>query len=240
MDANLVIAHATQTLSNTLQLRTMKKTSIRLATQVLRVISLSTVLAACSAIGPQKEARSGVGVHSINYSGKELSYVAVEDPKNPNNGGGGDALNPYGGGRSTICCFSIPDKWHPDLQVIVEFRVYPEKETRRVLVNVPQYRKPDDIWIMVHEGGEAEAVITSTEPGHPDWPGRMKDWPVPSREYRLKVWGEKLRREKAELTAMEKALQGDVSDLSPRELERLKRAIGYSKNEIKRLEGVKP
>ncbi|RJG07631.1 DUF3304 domain-containing protein [Noviherbaspirillum cavernae] len=219
----------------------MKKTSIRLARQVLLVISLSTMLAACSVIGPQKEVRSGVGVHPLNYSGQELSYLAVEDPQNPNNAGGGAALNPYGGGRTTMCCFGIPSKWRPDLQVIVKFRVYPEKETHRILVNVPRYSKPDDIWIMVHEGGEAEAVISDTEPGHPDWPGKMKNWPEPSREYRLKVWRRKVDEHRAYITEGTQRMNSLTFESYTKEAkERLRKNLEYSKAELDYLLKNKP
>ena len=222
----------------------MKKTlkyALRLSLGVIGLVLLSTGCSTAGQMETQKEERSGVGVHSINYSGKELSYIAVEDPKNPKNAGGGDALNPYGGGHSTICCFSIPSKWRPDLQVAVVFRVYPEKETHRVLVNVPEYRKADDIWIMVHEGGGAEAVSTDTEPGHPEWPGRIKTWPVPSREYRLKIWERKVGEHKAYIADGTQRMNSSIFEsYTTEQKERLQKNIEFSKSELDYLLKNKP
>ena len=222
------------------KIKTMNTSNLQPIRRWLGVISLLTVLAGCSAIGPKKEERSGVAVQPINYSGYELSYLAVEDPKDPKNAGGGGALNPYGGGRSTMCCFGIPSQWHPDLQVIVKFRIYPEKEMRRVLVKVPPYAdgKPGYIWIMVHEDQSAEAVVSNYGPSRPEWPGKVKGYPEPSREYQLKVWGEKLEREKADLTRFEKAIQ--KPELSKEKREGYEETISQIKKSIRYLEANKP
>lgn len=170
---------------------------------------LAVVMTACSSVGLHKEEYSGVSVIALNYSGHELSYIAVEDPKNPGNAGGGDALNPYGGGGGRICCFGIPDKWRPDLQVIVEYKIWPEKEYRRVLTNVPPYsnNEPGPIWIMVHEDDSVEAVVSNAGPGHPDWPGKIKDSPTPSQEYRLKVWERKLKEAEGDVAFYKKRIR---------------------------------
>ena len=205
----------------------------------LGAISLLTVLAGCSVIGPKKEERAGASVRALNYTAREIYMIGVEEPGNPKNDGGGDALNPYSGGGS-ICCFGIPSQWHPDLKVIVEYQFYPEKEVRRALVNVPPYPdgKPGDIWLIVHEDESPEAVVSKYGPSRPEWPGKIKGYPVPSREYRLKLWGEKLQREKSSKAGFERALQR--TDITPEQRAGYIDAIDYHNRVIIRLEENKP
>lgn len=213
----------------------------RLFLPCLATVSLFAILTACASVEPKTNGASGVSVRALNYSAREVSMIGVIAPGNPKNEGGGDALNPYGAGGA-ICCFSIPHQWHPDLKVIVEYQFYPEEQYRKALVSVPPYPdgKPGDIWLIVHADESAEAVVSNYGPSRPEWPGKIKGYPVPSREYRLKLWERKLRQEKTELAAMKKAVQSDIRDLTLEELMRLERAIRYSEEEVKRLEGTKP
>lgn len=222
-------------------MKPMKIPAEFLLCRCIAAMGLIAMLGACAVIAPKKAERSGASVHALNYSAREIEFIGVEAPDNPKNEGGGDALNPFGTGGSN-CCFSIPDTWRPDLKVIVEYKIYPEPKYRRELVGVPAYPegKPGDIWLIVHADESAEAVVSKYGPSRPEWPGKVKGYPVPSREYRLKLWGEELQREKAEFTAMEKALKGDAHDLSPEKLARLKQAIEFTREEIIRLEGSKP
>lgn len=207
----------------------------------LALLIVAASVAACAAPSKTKpeDGLTGVSIQSLNYSAKEIEIIGVEQPGNPRNDGGGDALNPYSSG-GTICCFAVPSKWHPDLKVIVEYKFYGEKEYRRSLVNVPPYPegKVGSIWLMVHEDESAEAVVSHYGPTRPEWPGKVKGYPVPSREYRLILWVERVRREKAELAAFEMALKR--KDLSQEEITTLKKEIEYSHEMIKRLEGDKP
>ena len=220
----------------------MKKMINQLMRRAFLAIAAITFMTAC--IPPaeaSKEDRVGAGVKAINYSGKEIEFIAVERPGEPDSGGGGESLNPYSSG-GTVCCFGIPIKWHPELKVLIKFRFYSEQETRRHLVSVPPYAAGEagDIWLIVYEDESVEAVVSDYLPTRPEWPGKIKGYPVASREYRLKRWEEKLERDKASLDGMEKALKGDVSDLSPIELQRLKNAIKSVGNRIKVLERNKP
>src|SRR3569833_174893 len=88
------------------------------------------LLAACASPA-QTPARYGVSVHALNYSSREVAYIAVEQPGHPEGGAGGDALNPYGGGGD-ICCFPVPAKWRHDFRVVVVYQFFPESEYRRL------------------------------------------------------------------------------------------------------------
>jgi hypothetical protein len=229
-------------LANFASRHTMKATSPIRFLKTLTGILLITTLAACATPAEKKDDRYGVSIHALNYSAREVAYIAVEEPGHPERGGGGESVNPYGGGGGTICCFSVPAKWSPEFKVVVVYQFYPEKTYRRSEVGVPPYPngKAGDIWLVVHPDESVEAVVSDFGPSLVEWPGSIKGYPVPSREYRLKLWSEKLGREQADLAAMKKALKGDVSDLSSEELAKLKSAIKYSQEEIKRLEGSKP
>jgi hypothetical protein len=227
--------------SRRLSMNIMKKKTLHHFVRVFEIAALATLLTACATPSEKKEEQSGGAVHALNYSAREVAYIAVEHPGHPEGGGGGDALNPYGGGGD-ICCFSVPAKWSPDIRVVIVYQFYPEKTYRRVEVGVPPYPngKAGDIWLIVHPDESAEAVVSDFGPSRPEWPGKIKGYPVPSREYRLKRWEEKLQREKTDLAAMKKALSGDTTGLSPEELARLKRGIKYSEEEVNRMEGTKP
>jgi hypothetical protein len=205
----------------------------------LLIAAMMVLTTACaSPIEKAKDGTVGVGIKSLNYSGKEVAYIAVEKPDDPNSGGGGDALNPYSSG-GTICCFSIPKKWQSDLKVVVKYQFYPEKEYRKKLVSVPPYAagEPGDIWLIVYSDDSVEAVVSDYLPTRPEWPGKIKGYPIASREYRLKRWEEKLQMEKAELIKMEKS---DNIKRTPEELQDLKDAIEITKKNIERLERNKP
>ena len=209
------------------------KTTFRL---IVLFAGMSTLLAGCAHAQPAPPKNLGVAVRSINYSGKEVVLMAI-DPKDKQNGGGGDALNPYSTG-GTICCYSIPAEWHPGLQVIVKYNFYPDPTWHEQLVDIPPY--PEDIageiWLTMHEDGRAEAVVSHFDPSRPEWPGRVMGRPVASKEYAIKVRKTALEREKKMLLGMEEAYSGDLSDLTPDQVKLLKDGIEISKRKIKTLE----
>jgi hypothetical protein len=212
------------------------KTHKRSFLSSLTTTGIALVLATCAA------AAHAVGIRTLNYTARDLNYIAVEEPGNPNNGGGGDGATPYSSGGH-VCCFGIPDQWHPGLKVLVIYQLEPErKEYRRVLVDVPPYAggKKGDIWLTVHADESVEAVVSNFGPSRPEWPGRVKGYPEPTREYRLKRWEIKLAREKREVAAMEKGRSGDIHDLTPEQLITLDEAIKYGHESIKYMEAHKP
>jgi hypothetical protein len=197
---------------------------------------IGLVLATCAA------AAHAVGIETLNYTARDLNYIAVEAPDDPSNRGGGDGATPFSSGGH-VCCFDIPDQWHPGLQVVVLYQLEPERKGyRRQLVDVPPYAGGEvgDIWLIVHADESVEAVVSNYAPSRPEWPGRVKGYPVPTREYRLKRWEIKLEREKIGLAGMEKARSGDIHDLTPEQLTRLDDAIKHTREMIKRMEANKP
>lgn len=217
----------------------MKKQSLNNLYRYVIMFMLACTVSACAASNEKKTGKLGVSIHALNYSAREVAYIGVEEPGNPNKGGGGDALNPYSGG-GTICCFSIPETWHPDLKVIVNYNLYPDKEYLRKLVSVPPYAggKAGSIWLIVLPDETVEAVVSHFGPTLPEWPGKIKGYPVATREYRLKLWEEKIEREKADKTAFEKGLQ--KHDITPAQRSSYIEEIEDINKKIRQLEGNRP
>jgi hypothetical protein len=212
------------------------KTHKRSFLSSLTTTGIALVLATCAA------AAHAVGIETLNYTARDLNYIAVEAPDDPSNSGGGDGATPFSSGGH-VCCFDIPDQWRPGLQVVVLYQLEPERKGyRRKLVDVPPYAggEAGDIWLIVHADESVEAVVSNYAPSRPEWPGRVKGYPVPTREYRLKRWEIKLAREKREVAGMEKARSGDISKLTSEQLMRLDDAIKYGHESIKRMEANKP
>ncbi|CDG84815.1 hypothetical protein GJA_4205 [Janthinobacterium agaricidamnosum NBRC 102515 = DSM 9628] len=201
--------------------------------------ALMLVLAAALSVIPA--AAMAGGIQSLNYSSREVGYIAVENPGNTNSGGGGDALNPYSGG-GTICCFEVPEKWHPDLQVVVAYQFYPDPTMHRETVTIPPYPKGEagDIWLIVYEDSSVGAVVSKYGPSLPEWPGKIKGYPVPTKEYRMERRMEKLQREKNTLLTMERGLRRDAATLSTEQVEGIKGIIEFQKKLIEYLEKNNP
>ncbi|UQV47336.1 DUF3304 domain-containing protein [Janthinobacterium lividum] len=180
-------------------------------------------------------------IQALNYSSREVDYIAVENPGNTKSGGGGDSIDPYGQG-GIICCFSVPEKWYADLKVVVKYQFYPDPTLHRETVSIPPYPdgKAGDIWLIVYEDGSVGAVVSLYGPSRPEWPGKIKGYPVPTKEYRDERRKEKIKREKAWLSAMEKGLTEDTSALSNDQIIGIKESIERKKNLIKYLEDIKP
>ncbi len=215
----------------------MKIHSRRTRLRQLGLAGLIAILAACAAPVAKKAERTGVSIHALNYSAREVATIGVEAPDKPGGGGGGDALNPYSAG-GTICCFSVPSTWNPEFKVVVRYQLYPEKEYRKALVGVPPYPdgKAGNIWLIVHEDESAEAVVSVYGPSRPEWPGKIKGYPVPSREYRLTIWEREVKRTQADLEDSKKSLAEFSSETAKeywefqteRREKELQRFSGYS------------
>jgi hypothetical protein len=184
----------------------------------------------------------GVGmaasIQALNYSSREVNYIAVENPGNTNSGGGGDAIDPYGQG-GTICCFSVPEKWHADLKVVVVYQFYPDPTLHRETVSIPPYPngKAGDIWLIVYEDGSVGAVVSHYGPSLPEWPGKIKGYPVPTKEYRDERRKDKLKRERSTLDFLEKRLLRDFHTLSDEKVKEKKEIIEFQRKIVESLEG---
>ncbi len=177
-------------------------------------------------------------IQALNYSSHEVNYIAVEKPGDTNSGGGGDSIRPYGQGGS-ICCFSVPEKWHADLKVVVVYQLSEDPTFHSETVSVPPYPdgKGGDIWLIVYEDGSVGAVASYYGPSRPEWPGKIKGYPVPTKEYRDERRKQKLKSEKATLVTLEKVLLRDFNILSAEDIKETQEIIKYQKKVIQSLEG---
>ncbi|MGK5011021.1 DUF3304 domain-containing protein [Janthinobacterium sp. MDB2-8] len=154
------------------------------------------VFAACN-----NTSETSVSVHGVNYSDQEFTYV-LQDPLHPSNQAGGETIGRYEAGGIT-CCFTLPEKWRPGIKINIEYTYYlPEKpdgslpEIRKsVMVEVPHYDKPQELWVLRHADGSMGIVSSIYQPDHPKWPGKIKGWPVPSLAYRRERWALYMKHE---------------------------------------------
>jgi hypothetical protein len=162
------------------------------------------LLAGCSSHPGDKSLRSGdsisVSVHGVNYTGDPATLI-VSDPNDTSNSAGGDSLEPYSAG-GIMCCFTLPKKWRTGLKLKVHsIHWLPPNEKGELStvekdydVELPQYLHGEvgELWLIRTVEGGVDVVSSDLQPDHPQWPGKVKGWPVPSREYMLERW--KLRR----------------------------------------------
>jgi hypothetical protein len=137
----------------------------------------------------------GVNVHAVNYSRQTFSYYFIDpDPKTD---GVGELIEPFSAGGTT-CCFSLPKKWRPGIKVQIYSKHWLPRLTDGSLptvekiysVEVPRYPdgKPGELWVLRATDGSLSVISSDFQPDHPKWPGKVKGWPVPSREYQLERW----------------------------------------------------
>lgn len=188
---------------------------------------------------------------TLNYTGKEIEYIAIHEPGKATNGAGGGALSPYGASGS-MCCFSLPKAWRPGLQVLVEFKFWKEEgdsyphtnhpsmraaafKVFSRLVDIPPYTIADvgTVWTIMHADETVEVLVSDLSPSHPQWPGRVKGNPVPSREYRLKLWQ---REVDLAVKSLERSKSVDHSDATGRK-ESWKLLTQYRRDEAKAFSG---
>ncbi|WP_395140869.1 DUF3304 domain-containing protein [Schlegelella aquatica] len=152
--------------------------------------ALVTLLAGCAS--PMPSDHDAVAVTAVNYTGRELNAVLFIDPQSTRVAGGTGA-DPYGA-SGAMCCYALPRRWQPGIKVKVRYDWWTGSSADRryetVEKELPPYPtdEPGVLWALFYEDGSVEVLASAVDPGHPKWPGKVKHWPVPSREYRLKLW----------------------------------------------------
>lgn len=187
------------------------------------VLFALAILATGCASTPTVPERLGVTVRMLNYTDRELQYMAIADPTVIDNSSGGVALNPYGS-SGAICCYGLPPAWRPGLQAVIAYKFYGEDgdtfppgrnhpsmrgggiQVFKRLLAIPPYDPAtlSNVWVIMHADRSVEVIVSDVGPSHPEWTGRVKGNPVPSREYRLKLWQEAVNRERSALSSWER------------------------------------
>lgn len=158
--------------------------------RVLGVCFISApLLVACSKSLP-------VSIHGVNYSVDPFSFVVV-DPNDAKNTGGGELVDSYAAGGTT-CCYALPKKWQPGIKLSIQSTHWLGKAADGSLhevagtrmVEVPRYAdgKPGELWVLRAADGAMSVVSSDFQPDHPQWPGKVKGWPVPSLAYQRERW----------------------------------------------------
>ncbi|MET0856107.1 MAG: DUF3304 domain-containing protein, partial [Telluria sp.] len=98
----------------------------------------------------------------------------------------------------TMCCYELPRNWKPGIKVSVRVAhwngKYEDKSLQEVvsthLAEVPRDTdgKPGELWVLRSADGNIDLVSSDFQPNPPQWPGKVKGWPVPSIEYRRERW----------------------------------------------------
>jgi hypothetical protein len=132
-----------------------------------------------------------VSIHGVNYSGDPFSFE-LQDPGDPKNKGDGELVDSYAAGGTT-CCYVLPKKWQPGMKVSILSKHWLGKSADNSLhdvagvhsVEIPRYAdgKPGELWVLRATDGTIDIVSSDFQPDHPQWPGKVKGWPVPSLAY---------------------------------------------------------
>jgi hypothetical protein len=170
--------------------------------------TLLLLLLGCASRAESGSPRAGdlvsVSIHGVNHSGDTFQFSVI-DPRDTSNTGGGELIGPYEAG-GIVCCFKLPSKWAPGTTVEIQSKHWLStgdgKETSGIytkhMVEVPPYAsgQAGELWVLRMADGKIDVVSSDLQPNHPQWPGKIKGWPVPSRDFMLKRW--ELVRDNAE------------------------------------------
>ena len=142
-------------------------------------------------------------VHGLNYSAGMVA-LSVTAPGQPDNAVDTDTLNPYSSSAGA-CCFYLPAQWHADASIQVEYQLLPDKTVHRKTLPVPDYATPANLWLVMHEHGSLEVVLSdqkteySTEnPRDASWRGSIKGYPSAPAAYRQQRMAPVQQAEKSE------------------------------------------
>lgn len=162
---------------------------------LLGAVLLGTIIVSQYPTSPAKTTKS-VGISGVNYTDLEFSYH-VQDPENKDNRGGGEIVNAFAAG-GIRCCYELPPVWRPGMKLKIgvtqpnreklEKNQYEENHEEHI-VEVPQYAQglPGDLWVIRNADETMSVVLSSVQPDHEQWPGKVKGWPVPSLAYQRKI-----------------------------------------------------
>lgn len=166
---------------------------------------IGLLLAACSTTS-DSSSNIGVGIGAVNYSDQPITY-ALSDPNNPASVGG-EPVNSFAAG-GLVCCFSLPKTWQPGIKVRVQIFDTHRKEVKDEVVDLPPYvdGKPGQLWAVHYQDGSVEVLSSEYGPPNAKWPGRIKGWPVPTVEYRRKLWERDLEFKRSDVRNARELLQ---------------------------------
>lgn len=156
------------------------------------VVLILSMLGACAKSERADDGRVPVAIHGVNHTAQEFTFV-LADPLDEENVAGGETINAYGAGGA-MCCFNLPQQWRSGLKAEVRATIWldptPKKKLqslkKRYVLEIPAYEqgKAAELWVLRTGDDEFSVVLSDLQPDHPEWPGKIKGWPVPSVDYR--------------------------------------------------------
>ena len=180
------------------------------------VVLVAPVLAACAKSERADKERIPVAVHGVNHTAHEFSFVIV-DPLDEKNIAGGETINAFGAG-GTMCCFNLPKQWRPGTKAQVKATLWLPRGPgeslsslkKTYVIDVPAYQqgKAAELWILRTGDDEFSLVASNFQPDHPQWPGKIKGWPVPSMEYKRIIHAGLLKEAQSDVDLFESLLDG--------------------------------
>jgi hypothetical protein len=195
----------------------------RLGLTVAAVVLSLPMLTACAKSESADNGRVPVAIYGVNHTDDEFSFV-LADPLDKENRAGGETINAYGAG-GTMCCFNLPKQWRPGLKAEVRATMWlpptPQNNlpsvTKSYLLDIPAYApgKAGELWILRTAADEFSLVSSNFQPDHPNWPGKVKGWPVPSLEYQRVIHASFLKEAQSDVDLSESSLE----DLKNRPIE---------------------
>ena len=187
-----------------------------------------------------------VNVHGVNYTAEPFRY-AIVDPKDPTNEAGGEHIEPFAAG-GIMCCFTLPKKWSPGMKVEIRSTHWlPEDpagqlpEVKKVhTVDVPPYPdgKAGELWVLRTAEGGIDLVSSDLQPNHPQWPGKVKGWPVPSLAYQRERWELYRKLAKGNVETYQVLLSELNEDPKKRLMSAWEYDKKYSRDEVRRFTGA--
>lgn len=190
----------------------------------------------------------GLAVSNVNYSGTSYDSALAVDPVTDQSAGG-EAAMAYGAGGQ-MCCYSLPPQWRPGIQVEVRLlkekvgktyqeRAYEQDVWIKKRIEIPPYQgHPSTLWIVIYPDQQIAAYATNYDPSNPNWPGKIKGWPVPSVEYQRKLWAQALAQKKELLAYMRQGVADPKT--KPASLPAMRQTITELEQAIVNLEKSKP
>ncbi len=146
-------------------------------------LSLNGLLAMFSMMllaGCFEEEKIGVSYIGVNHTLEDVVDVTI-------NGTGGIMAAYPRGTSGSVCCVTVPAKWKPGLSVTIAWEpdgswllddqgkevirdgktVLVRGKRKTKIVALPQYDKPEDLWIHFFPNEEIKLVMSKYGPGHP-------------------------------------------------------------------------
>jgi hypothetical protein len=130
----------------------------------------------------ERNATSTASLIVMNYTDVDVHASVTPDGKPVDSGyGAAYSIGPRAGGAGANCCIELPTHWRPGIRVKVKYRFgdWPGNRYEEQTVELPRPPgdRPGDVRLSFLPDRSIELFDTTYSPGHPRWPGRMKDFP---------------------------------------------------------------